>query len=457
VTGALRGMLAALLCAAAAFACMPEAAVARAGRHVILISIDGFAAFHLADTSIDLPNIRALAAAGAAAESSETVFPSVTHPSHTTLVTGVTPRRHGVVDNTVIERRTGKRFHITNLPRRESVRVPTLFDAVRRGGLRSAAFFWPETKDDPAIDFNIAEVFREDGGADPNAVTPGLLDELRKAGVSIDGYYAFYDDPFGQGAADIALTQAAAYVFKRHTPALTAIHLLVTDKVQHEFGSAHYLARAALTAADHCVGLIRRAVADAKLTADTTIVIGADHGFVTVADEINVAPIVSVPELEGRVRWTVDKWYLFAERTEGFEPGRDGPAFDRALARLASTPGIARVIRPEDFAALGFPDYDDNPYARGHVIVASDADLHLALDPKSSSMARRRKPSPYHGHGYLPSHQTMRPLLVLSGAGIAQGKALGRVRNVDVAPTIAALLGISMDGVEGRVLREALK
>jgi predicted AlkP superfamily pyrophosphatase or phosphodiesterase len=275
-------------------------------RHVILVSVDGFAAYHLADPSIDLPNIRALASAGAVAEASETVFPSVTHPSHTTLVTGVTPRRHGVVDNNVIERRTGRKFHITNLPRRESVKVPTLFDAVKQAGLGSAAFFWPETKDDPAIDANVAEVFREDGSADPTAVTPGLLDDLRRAGVPIDTYYSFYDDAFAQGAGDIALTQAAAYVFARRKPALTALHILVTDKVQHEFGPAHYLARAALTTADHCVGLLRRAVADAKMTDRTTFVIGSDHGFVTVRDEMNVAPLVAEPLLEGRVRWTAD-------------------------------------------------------------------------------------------------------------------------------------------------------
>ena len=145
-------------------------------RHVILVSIDGFAAFHLADAAVDLPNIRALAAAGTPAASSESVFPSVTHPSHTTLTTGVTPRRHGVVENTVTDRRTGRRFHITNLPRRESIRVPTLFDALHGAGLRTAAFFWPETKEDASIDDNVAEVFREAGGGpDPDAVTPGLL------------------------------------------------------------------------------------------------------------------------------------------------------------------------------------------------------------------------------------------------------------------------------------------
>jgi predicted AlkP superfamily pyrophosphatase or phosphodiesterase len=437
--------------------CAVALAQAPASRHVILITIDGFAAFHLADKSIDLPNIRALAAAGAAAESSETVFPSVTHPSHTTLVTGVTPRKHGVVDNTVIERRTGKRFHITNIPRRESVRVATLFDAVKKAGLRSAAFFWPETKDDPAIDFNIAEVFTASGGADPAAVTPGLLEELRAAGVPIDSYYAFHGNSFAQGAGDLALTQAAAHVLRRQKPALTAIHLLVTDDAQHEFGPAHYLAHAALTTADHCVGVLRRAVDEAGLGANTTFVIAADHGFVTVQDEINVAPLIASPELEGRVRWTTDKWYLFAERTAQFDPARDNAAFERVLLRLAGTKGIARVIKPEQFAALGFPDYDDNPYARGHVIVAADADLHLVIDSKSDATVRRRKASTYHGHGYLPEHPSMRPLLVLSGAGVGPGRSLGRVKNIDVAPTIAALLGLSLPEVEGRVLRDALK
>ncbi|MPY90696.1 MAG: sulfatase-like hydrolase/transferase [Luteitalea sp.] len=428
-----------------------------ANRHVILISIDGFAAFHLANEAIDLPNIRALAKAGAVAESSETVFPSVTHPSHTTLVTGVTPRRHGVVGNNVTDRRTGERFHITNLPRRQSVRVPTLFDAVKRAGHRTAAFFWPETRDDSAIDDNIAEVFLPEGGADPRAVTPGLLDELRRAGVPIDTYYAFYDDPFGHGAGDLALTQAAAHVFADRTPALMATHLLVTDKVQHEFGPAHYLSWAALTTADRCVGLLRQAVAEAGLADRTTFVIAADHGFVTVRHEMNVAPLVAEPSLDGRVRWRTNGWFLFAEKTESFDPARDGPVLERVLKRLGSAPGIARVIGPGDMAALGFPDYDLNPYARGHYIVAADIDTHLVLDPDNPSTVRRLMAEPYHGHGYLPDHPAMYPALVLSGAGISPGVRLGHVRNVDVAPTIAALLRVELFDVDGRVLREALR
>src|SRR5262249_11676540 len=125
--------------------------------HIVLISIDGFAAYHLDNMELALPNIRALAAEGAQAASSETVFPSVTHPAHTTLITGVAPRVHGVLANRMRNRTTGESFHITNKLRSESIAVPTVFDAARRKGLTSATFFWPETKGDPAIDYNLPE------------------------------------------------------------------------------------------------------------------------------------------------------------------------------------------------------------------------------------------------------------------------------------------------------------
>src|SRR5262245_66443987 len=67
--------------------------------HVVLVSIDGFAAYHLENPNLSLPNIRALAAEGAQAAGSETVFPSVTHPAHTTLIPRVPPAGTGGLPN----------------------------------------------------------------------------------------------------------------------------------------------------------------------------------------------------------------------------------------------------------------------------------------------------------------------------------------------------------------------
>ena len=423
-------------------------------RHVVLITIDGFAAFHLDNPGIDLPNVRELAAAGARAGSSLTVFPSVTHPAHTTLITGVMPRQHGVVNNRVVDRRTGQRFHITNLPRKTSIRVPTLFDAARKRGLRTAAFFWPETLDDEAIDDNFAEVFDDKDKADPTRVSPTLLAWLRQEGLPIDTYFSYYDDGFAQAGADLALTNAAAHVLKVRKPAFLAVHLLITDKVQHEVGPDHYRAHAALSAADHAVGLLRKAARDAGIDARTTFIIAADHGFVTVRNELNLGPVLEEPSLAGRVRWLAESWYVWGERLAGFDQARDGPALERVLARAAATEHIARIVRPDELAGLGYPDYADNPYVPGHYLIAADVDTHLVID--SGPTQYRRRAQPYHGHGYFPEHRSMRAALVLSGAGIAKGVDLGEVRNVDVAPTIAALLGLDLPGATGRALNAAL-
>src|SRR5688500_11813149 len=70
-------------------------------KHVVLVSIDGLAASYLDDTRAELPTLRKLAAEGASARGMITSFPSVTWPSHTSLITGVHPAKHGVIGNAV--------------------------------------------------------------------------------------------------------------------------------------------------------------------------------------------------------------------------------------------------------------------------------------------------------------------------------------------------------------------
>ena len=188
----------------------------------------------------------------------------MTHPSHTTLVTGVVPKVHGVIGNRLVNRETGERFHITNKPHSESVRVPTIFDAAKDRGLVTAAFYWPESRDDSALDYNIPEVFDGDT-ADPSAADPAFLEELRQADVPIDLYYRWYKDHARKGASDVILADAAAYVIGTYRPHLLAIHFLVTDEMQHAYGSEHYRSKEALTIADHAVGILRKAVDDAGL------------------------------------------------------------------------------------------------------------------------------------------------------------------------------------------------
>ncbi|MEW5974247.1 MAG: ectonucleotide pyrophosphatase/phosphodiesterase [Acidobacteriota bacterium] len=424
-------------------------------QHVVLITVDGLAAYYLFDSRLEIPNLRELSQQGVWAESSETVFPSLTHPSHTTLTTGVTPRLHGVLGNAMWNRETRQRFHVTNKKRADSVKVPTLFDLVKERGLTTAAFFWPETNQDASIDYNLPELLDPDGHAEKSPAAVGFAEELTREGIPIDLFFRYHGDTQLSMAGDAVLAEAAAYTLRKHRPHFLAIHFVSTDKVQHPYGSNHYLSWAAITHADRLIGLLRRAVAEAGMAEQTTFVVGADHGFHSVYDEMNLYPLFREEGLADRVTLYPDQWVLHVERKPGLNQ-TELDRLNRLLSRAARLPGIARVLTSEEYGTLGLPSYDEDPHVRGQYMIVANIDLHLVVDPTSDSMVPRPKSRPYHGHGYLPSHPRMYPALVLAGRGIAKGRQIGHVRNLDVAPTIAYLLGLPHQNMSGRLLQEAL-
>ncbi len=429
---------------------------AQPAKHVVLISIDGLAAYHLLNEELELPNIRELIAGGVWAASSETVFPSVTHPSHTSILTGVEPRRHGVLSNGMTNRETGERFHPTNKPHGDVVKARTIFDAAKAADLTTASFFWPETWQDPAIDYNLPEVFNDERKADIHSVAPGFLEELRGAGVPIDYYFRWYGSE-RRNAGDVILTEAAAYVLKAHKPALLAIHLVSTDGVQHQYGPHHYLSHASLTSADHCVGLLRQAAVDAGIDAETVFIAAADHGFHSVYQEANIDPVFRRAGLSGKVKLHGGGWSVAVELGNGFDREADLPALEQVFGKLQQLGLVQRVIGPGEMHSVGQPRYEESVYAPGHYFLIPDIDTHLVADRTSDSMERRPKVKPYHGHGYLPGHPRMYPALVLAGAGVKKGVTIGHTKNIDIAPTIARLLGIDMPDASGDVIAEALE
>ena len=115
-------------------------------RAVALIRIDGLPAGTLGNPVIRLPNLRALAARGTQATGLRPVFPSVTWSCHTTFVTGVSPARHGVLGNLVLDRRSGRLVSHFGDRTDAAVRAETLWDLTARAGLRVAAVCWPKTR-----------------------------------------------------------------------------------------------------------------------------------------------------------------------------------------------------------------------------------------------------------------------------------------------------------------------
>jgi len=256
-------------------------------------------------------------------------------------------------------------------------------------------------------------------------------------------------------AADRILAESAAYSLERHKPGLLAIHFLVTDEAQHEHGPHHYLAQTALTHTDAAVGLLVDAVDKLGLRDTTTFVVAADHGFHSVHHKMNVRPVFERAGLTDRLDLGGYGWTLSIRKKDEFDDATDLPKLERAFAELQEHPHIARIVRPEDFHGLGLPRYEESKYARGQYLVLPDIDTFLTVE-ENAPMERVLMEKPSHGHGYLPTHPRMYTSLVLSGAGVKKGETIGHVSNLDIAPTIAYLLGLDMPEMSGRVLEEAL-
>jgi hypothetical protein len=135
------------------------------GRTVILISVDGTPAWLWADPTLPVPNLRRLAREGAVAERMTVSNPSITWINHTTLVTGVTPQKHGVLFNGLLVRQPQPLPPLIEQWRDKAdlVRVPTLYDAAHRSGLTTAQVDWVAILNSGTINWEFLELPRVGG------------------------------------------------------------------------------------------------------------------------------------------------------------------------------------------------------------------------------------------------------------------------------------------------------
>src|SRR6185369_6235135 len=249
---------------------------------LLLISIDGLRPDYVtaADSyQAKIPHLRRFLKDGAFADGVEGVIPTVTYPSHTTLITGVWPAVHGILANTTFDPRRenqGGWYWYT-----EDIRVPTLWDVARQAGMTTASIQWPVSVG-ARVTWNIPEVWRANTDEDAKLLralaTDGLLPELE----SELGPY-----PRGQDVADDERRGTyATRVIEKKRPQLLTLHLLALDHVEHETGPLSPESFAVLERQDAVVGKLRDAV-ERVAPGRAYVAIVSDHGFVNIRSRVN--------------------------------------------------------------------------------------------------------------------------------------------------------------------------
>jgi predicted AlkP superfamily pyrophosphatase or phosphodiesterase len=426
-------------------------AAASTNHHVILITIDGLAAFYLSDPQSPLPALRKLAKEGAVSEGLRVSNPSVTWPNHTTLVTGVHPEKHSVLFNGVLVRPgPGEPVQIEgDHDQTDLVAVPTLWDHLHRAGYRTAGINWPCTRGAKTLDDNFPDV--------PDQVrhtTPRLRAQLIGLGFLDNTENASFRAK-SAASRDQIWTAAATHLI--HTrPNFLLLHLLITDTIQHQHGPQSPAAYTALALADARLADILRAVEAAGIREQTTIFIASDHGFAKPTKLISPNVVFRKAGLQkpgpNRRAQAISEGgtaFVYLTAPETREEDRA-----KVIELLREHEGIAEILGPEEFAALHLPDPAKNPQMADLVLAAKEGYAFSNESFEDESITELKTPA--GSHGYLSTNPRMNGVFVAWGRGIKSGAKLAMVDNIDVAPTIAELFGQTLPGSDGKVLRMIL-
>jgi predicted AlkP superfamily pyrophosphatase or phosphodiesterase len=432
------------------------AAAAPSDHVVVLISVDGLAGYYLDDPKAEMPNIRALAKQGGRAKSMRAVAPSVTWPNHTTLVTGVSPARHGVVGNNYYDRAAGKNVTLIWDPvydKDQVVKVPTIYDVAKEAGLSTAAVRWPASRNARTLDWTTPDVLAGDLYA--KYTTPSLLAECRKEKIGIDGSRDGGKAPERivlSGEQDREETRAFNLILREHRPNLALLHLLNVDHTEHAKGPRSDAAYAAIKEADQRVGEVWDEV-KRDFPGKASIVIVSDHGFSPI--EHAVLPNVllrqaGLVDVKG-VRVVGGSVHVVPQGGCAMIYIKDKDRRDEIVARVnkafEGAKGIDRVVKPDGLAAYGIGDSGKDPSAPDMVLFAEEG--WSFGDTAAGALAFVDKPERNGTHGHNPDLPDLHATFVAWGAGVKPGSSVGEIRNVDVAPTVARLLGVEMKNVEG--------
>ncbi len=433
---------------------------ASTNHHVILITIDGNAAYYLGDSNAPLPTLRRLAREGVAATGMKVSNPAITWPNHTTLTTGVHPEKHSVLFNGVLVRPgPGKPVRVDGQrDQTQLVAVPTIWDHLHRAGYRTADINWPCTRRSTTLDDSFPDV--------PDQVThmtPRLRDELIAAGILKNTNDATFRLQ-SSASKDHVWTAAATHVIEKRRPNFMLFHMLVCDSTQHKYGPKSPAAYTALALADAQLAEVLRSLERAGIRERTTLFITADHGFETALKIVNpnvafrkagMLKTAGANIVQARAQIVSEGGIAMVYFTDPTTKAEDSAAVQKLMRQHE---GIADILPPEKFPALHMPDPVKNPQMADLILVAKEgyAFSNDAVGESSLTEVTLEAGSQGH-HGFLSSNPKMNATFVAWGRGIKRGASLGEINNIDVAPTIARLLGQKLPGADGRVLTEILE
>lgn len=390
-----------LLCWCAAVASLA------AQQPLVVVSVDGLDNRYIANADqmgLKIPNLRRLMREGQVSRGVIGVVPTVTWPSHTTMITGVDPVKHGILANW---RPPGEKYLDYS-----QIKVPTLIGAAHAAGLTIATINWPVTVNAP-VDWNVPEYFSQRRGAAQDRKT---VESKSKPADLFEKIAQAYPSFPQEWMDDRNRTQAAMYLLQHEKPRLLLIHLADLDSEEHDNAPYTRESTAIVERSDELIGQIL-----SVLPPGSALAVVSDHGFERVNTTVD---LVSLAKQQGIASLVQNGGIVVA-------PDERAAEFLRQTAK-DSRYGIGREVGKDELAK--FPSsLPPNPAA-----AFEPADGFMFTASQKGEIVSH--PEEIGNHGHWPMRY--RAVFILWGKSIPHA-ALPEFSMKEIAGKLASVIGVT--------------
>ncbi len=248
---------------------------------VIILSFDCLSALDFPILQ-KLPHFQSLIKKGTVVEKVEPIYPSVTYPSHSTIVTGNYPNKHGVVSNTLLQPgRESPDWHWY----RKSIQGTTLYDEAHKANLTTAALLWPVTGR-ANIDYNLPEIFPNRPWQ--NQVLVSLFSGSPLYQLDLNRRFGHIRNGLSQPELDDFVLASAVHTIQTKKPNVMFVHFTDLDTQRHYHGFESKETIAAIHRHDERLGKIIQALKDSGLYEESTIIALGDHSALSESKAIQL-------------------------------------------------------------------------------------------------------------------------------------------------------------------------
>ncbi|MFH6964063.1 ectonucleotide pyrophosphatase/phosphodiesterase [Flavobacterium plurextorum] len=362
--------------------------------YVVLVSMDGFRWDYA--KHFKLQNLKQIAAEGVHAKSMKPSYPSKTFPNHYSIVTGLYPDHHGIINNVFYDAALNESFSLSSDAKSDSRYYGgnPIWNLAEQQGVKTASFFWP--------------------GSDIDKRNPS--------------YFKKYDGKIPYGAR-IDTVMKWLQLPEKQRPHLVTLYFDEPDHTGHNFGPSSAETKKAVIKMDSIMGAISRRLDQLEIGKKINLIIVSDHGMASISNDKKVAVLDYL-----KPEWLGYKAVINPIMSLQAKAGCQ----DSIAKALKKVPHIKFWKSTEVPKRL---HYGTNPRVHDFVIEAK----------KGYSLVNKESQNIKGGtHGYDNNEKDMHAIFYAKGPAFKIDKTVKTFQNVSVYPLIAHILGLQIGEIDGK-------